>query len=96
MNDRHLQNIAYLRLKNLQVGYSFSRQWISKARVENLRIYVSGENLFSWSPLYKHTRDYDITNTSSGSDPDLTSGTSGDNYTYPLMKSVTLGISITF
>jgi hypothetical protein len=63
--------------------------------MQNARIYLTGENLWSWSPLYKHTRDFDVTNTS-GSDPDLTTGTSGDNYSYPLMKSISLGLSLTF
>lgn len=94
--DRYLQNIGYIRLKNLQVGYTLPQVWTSKAGMQNVRVYLSGENIWSWSPLYKHTRDYDVTNTNSGSDPDLTSGTSGDNYTYPMMKSITLGLSVTF
>lgn len=96
ITDRYLQNIAYLRLKNLQVGYTLPQAMTAKAGMQNVRIYLSGENLFSWSPLYKLTRDYDVANTSSGSDPDLTSGSSGDNYSYPLMKSYTLGLSVTF
>lgn len=93
--DRYLQNIAYIRLKNIQIGYNLPKSLISKIRMQNASIYVTGENLWTWSPLYKHTRDFDVTNTA-GSDPDLTSGTSGDNYSYPLMKSVTLGLSVTF
>ncbi len=93
--DRYLQNIAYIRLKNLQVGYSIPVKLLSKVRMQEASIYVTGENLWCWSPLYKRTKDFDVTNTS-GSDPDLTSGTSGKNYSYPLMKSVTVGISLTF
>jgi hypothetical protein len=90
-----LQNIAYIRLKNLQIGYNFPKKWLSKVKMQNARLYITGENLWSWSPLYKHTHDFDVTNTA-GSDPDLTSGTSGDNYSYPLMKSYSLGLSVTF
>lgn len=96
ISDRYLQNIAYIRLKNIQVGYTIPQHLIKRAGMQNVRVYVSGENLWSWSPLYKRTKDWDVTNTLSGSDPDLTSGTSGDNYTYPLMKNLTLGLSITF
>ncbi|MDD4114455.1 MAG: TonB-dependent receptor [Massilibacteroides sp.] len=96
VTDRYIQNIGYIRLKNLQIGYSLPQKWIAKAKMQNARIYLSGENLWCWSPLYKWTRDYDVTNTSSGSDPDLTSGTSGDNYTYPLMRNITIGLSVTF
>lgn len=94
-SDRYLQNIAYIRLKNAQIGYSLPRSIISKINLEQARVFVSGENLWSWSPLYRKTRDFDVTNTQ-GSDPDLTSGTSGDNYSYPLMKTISLGLSLTF
>lgn len=95
ITDRYLQNIAYIRLKNIQVGYTLPRSLVSKIKMQTARIYLTGENLWCWSPLYRHTRDFDVTNTSA-SDPDLTSGTSGDNYSYPLMKSVTLGLTVTF
>lgn len=95
VSDRYMQNVAYIRLKNFQFGYTIPRSLTSKVRMQNARVYISGENLWSWSPLYKHTRDFDVTNTQ-GSDPDLTSGTSGDNYSYPLMKSISLGLSVTF
>ncbi|NCB09255.1 MAG: SusC/RagA family TonB-linked outer membrane protein, partial [Bacteroidia bacterium] len=96
ISDRYLQNIAYIRLKNLQVGYTIPQKWSSKMKMQNARVFVTGENLWNWSPMYKHTkRDFDVTNTQ-GSDPDLTSQTSGDNYSYPLMKSITFGISVTF
>jgi TonB-linked SusC/RagA family outer membrane protein len=95
ITDRYLQNIAYIRLKNIQIGFNLPKNLISKIRMQNASIYLTGENLWTWSPLYKHTKDFDVTNTS-GSDPDLTSQTSGDNYSYPLMKSITLGLSVTF
>jgi TonB-linked SusC/RagA family outer membrane protein len=94
-SDRYLQNIAYIRLKNAQIGYSLPHSVISKINIAQARVFISGENLWSWSPLYRKTRDFDVTNTQ-GSDPDLTSGTSGDNYSYPLMKTISLGLSLTF
>ena len=92
---RYLQNVAYLRLKSLQVGYNLPKSFISKINMQNARVYLSGENLFSWSPLYKHTKDFDVASIY-GSDPDLTSGTSGDNYNYPVMRSISVGVSVTF
>lgn len=68
---RYLQNVAYIRLKNLQVGYNLPKSWISCLAMQNARVYVSAENLWCWSPLYKHTRDLDVTNIN-GSDRDLT------------------------
>jgi len=95
ITDRYLQNVGYVRLKSLQIGYTLPQEFVSKIRMQNARIYLTGENLWSWSPLYKHTRDFDVTNTK-GSDPDLTSSTSGDNYSYPLMRSISFGLSVTF
>ncbi|WP_293588932.1 SusC/RagA family TonB-linked outer membrane protein [Prevotella sp.] len=92
---RYLQNVAYIRLKNLQVGYNLPKSWISRLAMQNARVYVSAENLWCWSPLYKHTRDLDVTNIN-GSDRDLTNGGSGDGNSYPQMKSVTFGLSVTF
>ena len=92
---RYLQNVAYLRLKSLQIGYNLPKSFISKINMQNARVYLSGENLFSWSPLYKHTKDFDVASIY-GSDPDLTSGTSGDNYNYPVMRSISVGVSVTF
>ncbi len=95
IQTRYLQNVAYIRLKNLQFGYTLPKQLISKVKMQNARVYISAENIWSWSPLYKHTRDLDVTNIY-GSDPDLTNGESGDGQSYPQMKSVSLGVSVTF
>lgn len=94
--DRYKQNIAYLRLKNLQFGYTFPKQLVSKAKIQNLKVYVSGENLASWSPLYKRTKDYDVSNVAGSTDSDLNSNSMGDGNSYPLMKSVSFGLSVTF
>jgi TonB-linked SusC/RagA family outer membrane protein len=92
---KYLQNIAYIRLKNIQVGYNLPASIISKIGASNLRIYFSGENLWTASPLYKYTRDLDVENTGP-SDQLFTSGNSGDGYNYPMLKNVTFGISVTF
>lgn len=92
---RYLQNIAYIRMKNIQIGYILPQSLISKIRMQNAKIYLSGENLWSWSPLYKHSKDLDV-EAVKGSDRDLTEGTSGNGYNYPILKSVSLGLSVTF
>lgn len=92
---RYLQHIAYIRMKNIQLGYILPQRWISKIRMQNAKVYLSGENLWSWSPLYKHSKDLDV-EAVRGSDRDLTEGTSGNGYNYPILKSVSLGLSVTF
>lgn len=106
VQSRYLQNVAYIRLKNLQIGYSFSPSFLSAAKINATRIYISAENLWSWSPLYKHTKSFDVANIY-GEDAEAKSaaanggtntiiGNGGQSYSYPLLKSVTMGLSVTF
>lgn len=94
-NDRYLQNASYIRLRNLQVGYKLPQQIASKIRANNIKVYLSSENLWTYSPMYKWTKDTDVTNIY-GSDRDLSSGTSGDGYNYPMLKSVSFGLMVGF
>ena len=93
-NTRYLMNAAYLRLKNIQIGYNLPQSWIKKLKLQQVGIYLSGENLFTWSPLYKHTKDINVSNIGD-SDTDLSSSR-GDGYNYPMMKSYSVGLNITF
>jgi TonB-linked SusC/RagA family outer membrane protein len=92
---KYLQNIAYLRLKNIQIGYNLPTKLISKIGASNIRVYFSGENVWTTSPLFKITKDLDVENTGP-SDQLFTSGNAGDGYNYPMMKNVTFGLSVTF
>ena len=97
-NDYFLQNAAYLRLKNLTVDYTFPSKLTEKLHIEKLRVYFSGENLLTFSPIYKHTSMFDPEVISKG-DSDFGSSTStsmGDGYSYPMLKSFTFGINLTF
>lgn len=91
---RYLQNAAYIRLKNIQLGYSFPQSFVSKLKLQGLRAGLSAENLWTWSPLYKRTKDIDIANIGS-SDPDIGTG-SGDGFNYPTMRSISFNLSINF
>ncbi len=93
---RYLQNVAYLRLKNIQFGYNLPRKIVSKIGSSAARVYVSAENIWSLSPLYKHTRDFDVESAVASDQVFNPGGNSGDAYNYPIMKSVTCGLSITF
>jgi len=93
---RYLQNVAYIRLKNLQFGYKLPRSLLQRVSfIDQVKLYVSGENLWSWSPLYRKTEDFDVENIGS-SDTDLTSENKGNVYNYPMMKTLSFGISATF
>jgi TonB-linked SusC/RagA family outer membrane protein len=92
---KYLQNAAYVRLKNIQLGYHLPLSLIKRIKLGDARVFVSGENLWTWSPLYKITKDIDPESIN-GSDRVLTDGTSGNGNNYPILKSITLGISATF
>ena len=92
---KYLQNVAYIRLKNIQLGYNLPRNLISKIHANSVRIYISGENLWTASPLYKLTRDIDVEN-AVVSDQVFTTTNAGDGYNYSMMKGITFGLSITF
>lgn len=94
---KYLQNIAYCRLKNIQIGYDLPQKWISKIKASNLRVYMSGENLWTYSPFYKLVGKghIDVENTGP-SDQLFTSGNAGDGYNYPMLKSMSFGLSVTF
>lgn len=96
-SDYFLMNAAYVRLKTLTLSYTFPKQLLQKAKISNLKVYVTGENLFTWSPLFKYTDMFDPEVIGNG-DTDFTSGTStsmGDGYSYPMLKTCTFGVSIT-
>ncbi len=94
---RYLQNVAYLRMKNIQVGYNLPSAWISRIGARSLRVYFSGENLYTYSPMYKIVKNTIDVENAVPADQDLNSGaTNGDGYNYPLLKSFSFGINVTF
>jgi TonB-linked SusC/RagA family outer membrane protein len=84
VQTRYLQNGAYLRLKSIQLGYTIPSSLTNKFRVQNLRIYVSGENLMTFTKLMK------------AFDPEATGGTLANGYIYPIQKVLSGGLSVTF
>ena len=85
-SDFWMQNTAYLRMKTLQVGYTLPKfSWFDKAGISNIRLYYTGENLFT------------ITGMLDGYDPEapVTADNMKGNY-YPQTKINSIGISLTF
>lgn len=83
-NDRYMQNGAYLRLKNLQLGYTIPKNLTQKVLISNAKIYISGENLFTFTDLMLF-------------DPEASArGGIGDAKIYPLAKLYSVGLNINF
>ncbi len=93
--DRYLMDVSYCRLKNLQVGYNFPKKLIGKLGLSQASVYLSAENLWTWSPMHKYTKDFDVVTVCYGSDSDLGGG-EGDGYNYPTMRTFSLGLQIGF
>lgn len=94
---KYLQNVAYIKLRNIQLGYNLPQQVASKIHASAVQVYVSGEDLWTYSPLYKIVGrgHIDVENTGP-SDQMFTSSNAGDGYNYPMLKSVSFGLSVTF
>ena len=80
---RYLQNAAYIRLKNIQLGYTLPELITRKFLVSKLRIYISGENLWTGTKMFGTF------------DPETVDG-GWNGSVYPLSKTISLGLSLTF
>jgi TonB-linked SusC/RagA family outer membrane protein len=90
---RYLQNAAYVRLKNLNISYNLPGQWYTKLKMTSARIYFTGQNLFTLTPMHKYARNYDPEVI--GADQE-TGGNAGNGYAYPMLKTYTFGLNVTF
>lgn len=90
-NDRYLLNMAYLRLKNLTVGYTLPARLTRKAYINRLRVYFSGENLFEFDKLGDNPIDPELAHT------DLTKNDArAFGRAYPYRRTVSFGIQLDF
>ncbi|MBE9461234.1 TonB-dependent receptor [Dyadobacter subterraneus] len=84
-NDKYVQNAGYLRLKNVVIGYTFPSTLTQKLHIPKARIYVSGENLLTYTPLR-----------SKYIDPEQLDGDATNGRTYPLSKTFSVGLNLNF
>jgi hypothetical protein len=94
--SKYVMDASYLRLKNFQVGYNIPTSLTSRIGSNSARVYFSGDNLWTRSPLYRIVNNVDVENATAPSDQMFTSGNAGDGYNYPMLKSMTVGASVTF
>ena len=80
-NSRYIENGAYLRLKNLQIGYTLPVKVVKKANISNCRLYISVNNLLTFTHY-------------TGYDPEISGGVDYGNY--PQSRTFTIGANINF
>ncbi|MBD5280945.1 MAG: TonB-dependent receptor [Bacteroides sp.] len=83
-SDYWTRNASFLRLKNIQIGYTLPHELTRKIHINTLRIYVSGENLHTWNKFY------------SGWDPENEIGTGDAPNYYPIASTYSFGLNINF
>lgn len=90
---RYLQNASYIRLKNLQLGYTLPSAWIQKVGLAKCRVFVSGENLWTGTGLSKlfDPETVDGGNTDKSANAAIRSGGNA----YPLSRTWSFGVSLT-
>ena len=83
-SDKYLSDASYLRIKNVTLSYTFPKAWTKKIGLENVRVYVSGQNLFSFNSFYK------------GWDPENEIGTGDSPSYYPVNSIYSFGFNFKF
>lgn len=96
VQTRYLQNAAYVRLKNLQVGYKVPESVAKRLRAKSLSVIFSGENIFTYSPMFKITKGNIDPENTGDSDALLGDSNQGDGFNYPMIKSYSFGVNLTF
>ena len=83
-SDKYLYNNSFLRLRNVTLGYTLPKKALDKMHMDQLRIFVQGDNLLTFGSAAKR-----------GTDPEQSvSGTTGNRF--PTTKNVTFGVQVTF
>lgn len=86
-SDRFIEDGSFIRLRNLQLGYTLPNAWMQKAKLKDFRVYVSGTNLITWT-------DYTGYMPEVGSSSPFSSGI--DAGIYPIAKTYTVGVNVSF
>jgi TonB-linked SusC/RagA family outer membrane protein len=89
---RYMLNMAYFRVKNINLGYTFSKKWMDQAKLKQARVYVSVENLLTIHKLGDIPIDPEIDFTQSQIDRDR----AGFGRAYPYRATVSAGLQVTF
>ncbi len=93
-STRFLYDASFLRLKSLSLGYSFSKNVCNKMKLGNLRLYISGNNL--WTLTKYKGWDPEVARNTSSSDPDSNVSFAAPSFATPQARTIIGGIQISF
>jgi TonB-dependent starch-binding outer membrane protein SusC len=93
-STRFLYDASFLRLKNISLGYSFSKKICDKMKLGSMRIYVSGNNL--WTLTDYRGWDPEVARNTSSSDPDSNISFAAPSFATPQARSIIGGIQVSF
>ena len=79
-SDFWLTNVWFLRLRNIELGYTLPKEWVSKVNVDRLRFYVTGSNLVS----FDNVNGFEI-------DPEISANAS---VVYPQQRTIVVGLNL--
>ncbi len=86
-SDRFVEDGSYLRIRNMQLGYTIPKELSTRACMQRLRLYLSCDNLYTWTKY-------------SGYDPEVAGsndlGAGVDIANYPIPRTFTVGVNVTF
>ena len=97
-STRYLQRGDYLRLRNLQVGYSVPSQYLEKVPFTQIRMFLSGTNLWTYIPYYKGDPEVGIGSAESNPGSSTRTQIPGEYSlnSYPTLTTVSFGMDIKF
>lgn len=92
---KYLQDASYLRLKNITLSYALPDNLIQKIAADDITVFFTGQNLFTFSNLFKYSKNIDP-ETIESINPDTGDEAFGGGNGYPMLKTYTVGINLTF
>jgi len=79
------KDCSYLRIKNIEIGYTFNQRFLKKAHVEKVRFFANANNVMTF--CNKYVKAYD---------PEKVAGSNNVGWNYPLLKTINTGLNINF
>lgn len=83
VSSRFLEDASYMRLRNVTLGYNVSSRFANKVKISSARIFVSGDNLITWTNY-------------SGTDPEAAFASGDPGFKYPVSRRLLVGLNISF